>query len=331
MSMKRVVMVGVVLVIVAGGYFWYQKEKTGVEVATERVERGTVLETVSVTGELVPVEYADLSFQSVGRVARVSVKEGDWVTKGQVLATLDTAVLESQLREARIAQAIVEENEKLARRGWDDLKPEERKAKKLASEQAREDVRTLIATLRQSNLVAPMDGFLSLFDVRVGETVTAATLVARVAKDTGLIVEARVPESDITSVALGMEAEATFDALSSDDIFKIEVVEIDRAATVVQDVVSYSVKFRFLSTDERLREGMTADIDIVTAKRENVLTVPFRALSKEGGKMYAERKKSDNTFEKIEVKVGLEGDEGTVEIFSGLQEGDEVSISAKSK
>ncbi len=329
--MKKILLVGGIVAAAVGGYAWYESGQADVTVPMETVLRGTVVETVSVTGELLPEEYADLSFQSIGRVAEVFVKEGDTVRKGQILATLDTSVLESQLREARIVQAIVEENEKLARRGWDDLKPEERAAKKLASEQAREDVRTLIATIWVSSVVAPMDGLLSKFDLRVGETVTTGTAIARITKSDRLIVEARIPESDITSIASGMEAEATFDALSPDDVFAIEITDIDRSATVVQDVVSYAVKFRFLSEDPRLRDGMTADIDIVTAKRENVLIVPFRALSKEGGKTYAEVRRDDGTFGKVEVKVGLEGDEGTVEILSGLDEGDIVSVNAKSK
>ena len=128
-----------------------------------------------------------------------------------------------------------------------------------------------------------------------------------------------------------MTAHITFDSLSSDDIFESVVQSIDPAATIIQDVVSYKVQFRLARIDERLREGMTGNIDIETAKREGVLWVPYRALTKEGTKTYTEVKQADQTFKKVEVTTGLEGDEGTIEVKSGLKEGDEVTIGATQK
>jgi len=114
----------------------------------------------------------------------------------------------------------------------------------------------------------------------------------------------------------------------ADEIFDAEVVDIAKSSTVIQDVVSYVVKLHLNNTDARLKDGMTANIDIETAKRENVLTVPFRALTKEGGKTYAQVKQANGTFVKTEVTTGLEGDDGTIEIKSGLKEGNEVTIGA---
>lgn len=128
-----------------------------------------------------------------------------------------------------------------------------------------------------------------------------------------------------------MTAHITFDSLSNQDIFEGEVQSIDPAATVIQDVVSYTVQFHLARYDERLREGMTGNIDIETAKQTGVLWVPFRALVKEGTQSYAQVKRADTTFEKVAVTTGLEGDDGTVEIKSGLKEGDEVAIGAVQK
>jgi multidrug efflux pump subunit AcrA (membrane-fusion protein) len=154
-------------------------------------------------------------------------------------------------------------------------------------------------------------------------------VIARVAQDGDFLIEARVPESDIAKVTMDMRAQITFDALSPDEIFDAEVVEIALSSTTVQDVVSYIVKFHLAKTDDRLKDGMTANIDIETAKKENVLLLPFRALVKEGGKTYAEVKRGENQLEKVEVATVLEGDEGLVEIKSGLKEGDEIVISTK--
>lgn len=329
---KRNIAIVILILLSIGGYFYYKSKNAVVVVPTETVKRGNILETVSVTGALVPVKYADVSFISIGTVDHIFVAQGETVKKDQPIASLDRTVLQSQLNEARVALAIARENEKLARRGWEDLQPEARAAKKLATQQTEESVKTILAQMKKNVLVSPIDGVVTKLDARVGETVTTGQVIAHVVLGEDFVVEARVPESDIAKVRSGMTAKITFDAFSTSDIFDGEVIEIEPSATVVQNVVSYIVKFRLDSSDDRLKEGMTANIDIETAKREGILTVPFRALSKSAGITSAEVKHDkENTFEKVVVTTGLEGDEGVIEILSGLKEGDEVSIGAKQK
>jgi membrane fusion protein, macrolide-specific efflux system len=329
MFTKRNIIIVIIILVLIGGFFYYRSRSTGEVLQTEKVRRGSVSETVSVTGELVPKIFADLSFQTTGTMDTLSVKEGDAVRAGQAVASLDSSVLQSQLNEARIAQALAEKDERLARHGWDNLKQEERDTKKLVSEKARKNVQTVIAQINARTIFAPFDGKISKVDARVGEVVTFEKVIARVAQDGDFLIEARVPESDIAKVTMDMRAQITFDALSPDEIFDAEVVEIALSSTTVQDVVSYIVKFHLAKTDDRLKDGMTANIDIETAKKENVLLLPFRALVKEGGKTYAEVKRGENQLEKVEVATVLEGDEGLVEIKSGLKEGDEIVISTK--
>jgi RND family efflux transporter MFP subunit len=333
MTTKKKIILGAVVVVAAIGYLYYRSQNTVVVVQTETVRRGDISETVSVTGELVPKQYADLAFQSMGVVDSVVVKEGDMVTLGQKIASVDRTVIWSQLKEARIVLAIVEQNEKQAKmrrntsgKSWDDLKPEERAAIKLKTQQARESVRTLEAQMKESVITSPIDGQVTKLNLRVGETVSLGKIIGRVAIPKDFVIEARVPESDIVKVTLDMTSKVTFDAFLADEIFDARVVEIASSSTVVQDVVSYVVKFRLDTLDPRLKEGMTANVDIETAKREKVLTIPFRALTKEGGKTFASVKQADGTFVKTEVTTGLEGDDGTIEIKSGLKEGNEITI-----
>src|SRR3990167_3382758 len=122
MFTKKKIIIGVIFIVAVGGFFFY-RSRTSVEVVqTETVKQGDVIETVSVTGELAPAEYADLSFRRAGAIDRVFLKEGDMVALGDRIVSLDQSVLLSQLRESRIALAIVVEDEKLARHGWDNLK-----------------------------------------------------------------------------------------------------------------------------------------------------------------------------------------------------------------
>ncbi len=326
---KKIIIVFLVIVLI-GGYFYYRSKTNVVIVPTETVKKGEIIETVSVTGELVPVSYSDLSFQGLGVIDKVYVKEGDTVTVGAPLASVDRTILQSQLNEARLAVRIAEANELSVRKSHSSTS-EAILAKKLVSEQSREAVSGLITQIRNGILHAPIDGQVVSMDARVGEVVTAGKIVARISKPQEFIIEARVPESDIAKVKVGMKAIVTFDAFSTSEKFAAEATDIDTAATVLQGVVSYVVKFRLSDADTRLKEGMTANIDIETAKRENVLIVPFRALFKEDGITYAEVRRGENNFEKMEVATGLEGDEGVIEIVSGLKDGDEVTIGAKQK
>lgn len=329
---KRIIIVTLLIVLIGGGYYYFKMRDTTVPVQTETVKRGDVLETVSVTGELVPASYADLAFASVGTIDAVLVKAGDTVAEGQKIVSLDRSVLFSQLKEARVAVIVAEQSELSARKNRGHIyTPEDIQAKRFLSEQARERVRTLEAQMKENVLVSPIAGQISKFDARVGEVVTLGSVIARVVAPEGLLLESRVPESDIAKISLGMKATITFDSLSSDDIFEGEVLFIDPAATVVQDVVSYKVQFHLARGDERLKEGMTGNIDIETAHRSNVLWVPFRALTKENTKTFAEVKQADQSFQKVEVVTGLEGDDGTIEVKTGLKEGDEVTIGATQK
>jgi len=335
MKTKTKIIWGVVVVlIIGGGIAWFMSREPEALFETEAVTRETVARTVSVTGELVPSEYVDLSFPKVGTVEQILVEEGDTVTAGQALIKLDSATLRAQLETANIALDIAVENEKLARRGrtkdWDDLAPEERESIKLASEQARQSVRTVLTQLADNTLVSPIDGTVSRVDIREGETAIAGNAIVRVSSPSGAFeLESRVPEADITELRAGMTGSVTFDSLSSDDVFPATMTGSDVAATVVQDVVSYVATFSLDREDDRLREGMSATIDIETARAENVVAVPFRAIVREDDRTYVEIPTGPTTSERREIEIGIEGDEGLIEVKHGLSEGEEVIVSRK--
>lgn len=332
MKLKTKLWIGIIAIGLVGfAWYWSTRPDPSLNRVTETVSRTDVSETVSVSGELVPVVYADLSFQTVGQVEEIYVQEEESVKVGDPLAVLDRSVQVSQLAAAEVALRIAEEAEKLALRNKNDLDPEERRAKKLASEAAREDIRTLRAQMEKSVIRAPFDGRITRVDLRSGETASIGTRAFRIVREAGLVIEARVPESDIVKLTPGMGASVTFDALDSSDVFQAKVIAIDLSATVVQDVVSYVVTFEVSGIDNRLRDGMSADIDVVTAKRDRVLAVPFRALIVRDEKTFVTLSRPDGSAEEVQVKTGLEGDDGTVEVLSGLKEGDTVVVSTVSE
>ena len=83
---KKIIAGAVILLAIGGGYYFFTKSGTEETVQTEMVKRGDVSETVSVTGELVPEEYADLSFVGAGTIDAVMVQAGQSVEQGAQIA-----------------------------------------------------------------------------------------------------------------------------------------------------------------------------------------------------------------------------------------------------
>jgi multidrug efflux pump subunit AcrA (membrane-fusion protein) len=139
-----------------------------------------------------------------------------------------------------------------------------------------------------------------------------------------LLIESKIPESDIVKVKLGQKAKITFDSLTADDIFEGEIIEIDPASTTIQDVVYYVIKLKLNNVDSRIKPGMSANVDVSTAQKDNVIIAPLRAVKTEGKKKFVDVLLVDNTIKKVYVETGLEGDDGMVEIKSGLSGGEKV-------
>jgi len=186
-----------------------------------------------------------------------------------------------------------------------------------------------LVNLDDTILRAPANGTIKEVNYRVGEVIGAAvanSFAKMISYD--FIMEAKVPESDIAKVKAGQKAVTTFDAFEADEKFSAALVSIDPSATVVQDVVDYIVKFSMDRDDARFRDGMSADLDILVAEKNNVLVIPERAVKETDGKktvQILENKKPVNR----EVKTGMKGDGGMVEIVSGLNEGEQVVTSTK--
>ncbi len=342
MKKKIIIWIFIIALAIGGGYWYSRSRQKQPEYITEKPKKVDLKQTISVTGEIVPEKSVAPAFSFGGKIISLSVAVGDKVEAGAEIARLDSDVLQSQLREAQWALKIQENAEKLARRHWDDLKPEQREAEKQKSERAREAVRVIGGQLEETILYAPISGMISEKKFEVGEVVSAGAPIVKIIKGDALEVEASVPESDIAKVALGQKAEIALDAFSADDIFTAEVKEIEPAATIIQDVVYYKVKFKLIDFPkffseksnplaQTLRVGMSADINILVAEKKNVLAIPKRAVKTEGDKKYVEVLKSKNQIEKKNVETGLEGDEGIVEIIQGLSSEENIIVFVKEK
>ncbi len=328
---KKWIFLIIIIGLVIGGIFYFKSKKPQTEYTTQAAQKGVLKQTASVTGKLVALEQADLSFKVSGRIEKMYVDIGDKIEEGQIVATIDKGILSEELRSAQeylIAQRNTLYDMKKRKETYSWAQEESQRALIRRAEAAVNEAKI---NLKETTLYSPISGTVITKNVDEGETtvanaVTANTSVVTVAREGDLEIQANIPESDIVKIALGQKAEATLDAFTAEDVFQAEVNEIEPSATVIQDVVYYKVKLKFPNYDTRFKNGMSADVDILTNEKENVVFVTERAVKTEDGKKYVEilQDAKNNLTEKVYVQTGMRGDDGMIEITSGLSGGENV-------
>ena len=198
----------------------------------------------------------------------------------------------------------------------------------IASEEAavksyRAGVSNIESQISKTILYSPINGIITKQDAKVGEIVSANTSIVSLISASQFEIEANMPEADIAKVSVGNTSLVTLDAYGRDVVFEAKVVAVDPAETIVDGVATYKVTFQFVKNDERVKSGMTANIDIKSASRENVIAVPQRAIIRKNGDQFV-RVADGEGFREVKVETGLRGSDGNIEIISGVSEGDKV-------
>ncbi|MFA6514453.1 MAG: efflux RND transporter periplasmic adaptor subunit [Patescibacteria group bacterium] len=174
-------------------------------------------------------------------------------------------------------------------------------------------------------LKAPADGTITQVDTKVGEQATAMKSVFTLQNINSLHTEAYVSESNVASLKIGQTVDYTFDALGPDRHFEGKILTINPASTVISGVVNYLVKADLPNISE-IKPGMTVNMTVLVAARENALAVSSSAIINQNGEQYVRLIKDPKTkvFDQVKVQTGLQADGGLVEILSGLSQGQEI-------
>ncbi|MEK7212554.1 MAG: efflux RND transporter periplasmic adaptor subunit [Patescibacteria group bacterium] len=200
--------------------------------------------------------------------------------------------------------------------------PEELNAQRAQVEQAEAAELTLRAQLAKTILTSPIAGTITKVEAKVGEIVAANSPIVTVISKSNLQVEANIPEADIAKIEVGNQANITLDAYGEDVIFRGKVSSIEPAETMVEGVATYKIKIQFDESDPRVKSGMTANVDIIADARDNVLFLPQRSVFTRNGSKLVMLYISAGKSEEREIKTGLRGSDGNIEIISGLNQGD---------
>lgn len=367
--MRKYLIYGIALLAIFGiGYKMLNRSAGGTVYKTQKIENGDIMESITASGTINPLSTVSVGSQASGRIAEIYVDYNSVVKKGQLLALIDqeNAKATVQQREAALeiakAQVAVEENNikyykkalnrisKLNASKYStekDLEAAERdydnSVAQLALEQAQvkqaqASLNSAQTELSYTEIKAPVDGIVISKAVEVGQTVAASFETPElfsVAEDlTKMQIEASVVEADIAKVKEGQKVRFTVDSYA-DDYFYGTVTQVRNEATTTSNVVTYTVVIGIDNSDMKLKPGMTANVEIITAEEKDVMLVPNQALrfyidDSDTAKRYKDRGVwiiKNGHPERVTVKIGVSDDDNTQILESTLKIGDEVIVS----
>jgi HlyD family secretion protein len=192
-------------------------------------------------------------------------------------------------------------------------------------QQAEIAVRQLELRLEQARLVAPIDGVVTAVNLVEGSPAPTGMPAITLGDLNHLEVVVNLPEVDVAQVAPGQEAVIIPEA-TPDTRLKGKVVSVAPMGSQIQGAVNFPVTIALEENAPSVRAGMTVQVQIAVARRENALLVPRRALIARGGQTFVTVMRGDQT-ETVPVRIGMRGDT-MAEVLEGLQEGDVVVVPA---
>jgi HlyD family secretion protein len=336
---------------------------------TATVTRGPITQAVTATGTLNPVVNVQVGSQVSGNIAKLFADFNSQVKAGQVVAQIDPALFQATVTQAEGDLASAQAALELAK--VNATRTQELFARKTSSQA---DLDQAIANLHQADanvkikqgaldkakadldhctITSPIDGVVISRNVDVGQTVAAslqAPVIFQIANDlTKMQIDSNVAEADVGVVQVGQDVDFTVDAFPM-RTFHGRVVQVRNAPITVQNVVTYDTVIGVSNPDLKLKPGMTANVSIIVAHKDNVLQIknaalryrpaeatpaeigsrsPASAGARGGGGR--ERRTSGRTVyvlsggqpKPVQIKTGI-SDGVVTEVVEGLKEGDRV-------
>ena len=281
------------------------------QIVTAAITRGDVVEAVGATGTLEAVTTVQVGTQVSGTVQALYADFNSIVRKGQVIARLDPSLIQTQIEQQRANLVRAEADLQRLRVGLADARVKLGRAKDLGGRglipqteveaaevnvqtseaqlqsaqagvtQARANLNQQQVNLNHTVIAAPIDGIVISRNVDEGQTVAAsmnAPVLFLLAADlTKMKVSANIDEADVGKIRPGQRVTFRVDAYAADD-FEGTVTQVRLNPVTVQNVVTYQTVIEVPNPDLRLKPGMTANVNIEIARRDNVLRLPAGAL-----------------------------------------------------
>lgn len=321
---KKYLILGIIIIL-ASLYFLLFRDKNTNSLQFTEVTFKNLKQEVSAPGTLSGKDNVNLRFKIGGKLSYIKVKVLDKVTKGQVIAGLDTQDLEIALRQAkntlRDKRAIVDKIK-------DDLKDvtaesytqrQTRTTAEVFQDNAYDSVLSAERAFQDTVIISPIDGVVAKADFLPGQIVSVTDTIAQVVDFSEIIFVAEVDEADVGKISLSEKAEISLNAYG-DKVFKGKVKEIlPEAKTTSNGATIVIVKIFLEDTLVKNILGLNGQVNIIISEKDNVLSIPLDALENNNSVFV----KTPRGLSRQKVEVGFKTDTD-VEIKKGLKEGDQV-------
>ncbi|OGG00022.1 hypothetical protein A2Y99_02165 [Candidatus Gottesmanbacteria bacterium RBG_13_37_7] len=329
---KRVKLLIIVAVLIFLLYLLYQNfflKNTSNKTDSVILKRGTLTETLTISGNIDADEKATLRFKTSGMLNWIGVKEGDFVKKYQGIASLDQREVKKQLQK--------DLNDYMNER-WDfDQTKDDNENKvrtdsvKRVLEKAQFDLNNTVLDVEVQNLAVeysflwtPIEGIVTrVASPFAGVYITPAQAEFDIVNPSSVYFSALADQTEVIKLYQGLVGELILDAFP-DESLTGNVKNISFIPKSGETGIVYLVKFAFdkENSSYRYRIGMAGDLNFTIRSKDNVLFLPLKYVKEKDGKKYVEMM-INGKKEKKYVTVGMETDED-IEIISGLDEGTEV-------
>jgi HlyD family secretion protein len=345
---RNILIALILLVAAAGGWYYWQSKGAGQpqeRFKTQPADRGDIVQTISANGTLSPVVLVNVGTQVSGTVKKLNADFNSRVREGQILAELDPALFDAQLKQDQANVANAEANLTLAsakevrarslqQKGFISQDGVDQARQQLESAQAQLKLAQAQLARSRTNLNysvirSPISGVVVARNVDVGQTVAASFQTPTLFQIAGdlkkMQIETSVAEADIGNLKIGLPVRFTVDAFSERP-FEGRVKQLRLNPTVQQNVVTYNVVVAVDNLDEVLLPGMTAHVQITVTRHENVLRVPnaalrFKPLKEEGSEVASKNNKKEKARGGATVYRLDFGEPKPVRIKTGISDG----------
>jgi membrane fusion protein, multidrug efflux system len=297
-----------------------------------KVRKGTLSETLTISGKIEADEHVILRFQTSGRLAWVGVKEGDYVKKYQTLASLDKRELQKQLeKDLNDYMATRWDYDETTKRGdWTDKFVTDNTMQRIFDKaqftlnKSVLDVEIQNLTMEYANLFTPIEGIVTrISSPFAGVNITPASAEFEILNPKTVYFQALADQNEVVKLSEKLPGELTLDSFP-DSTIPGTIKTISFTPKTGETGTVYTVKFTFTDDNSsyKYKMGMTGDLSFVTKKKEDVLYLPIKYVKNENGKKYVTIQKNGKDDKKY-VETGMETD-NEIEITKGLSEGEAV-------
>lgn len=287
------------------------------------VKEQALTDGIYVSGTLMPDEEVNLSFETAGKITGIYFREGARVAQGQLLAKINDAPLQAQLRKLEAQLKLTQDRVYRAR----TLLQKEAVSREAFQEAEanlaglRAEIEMVRAEIAQTELRAPFGGVIGLRQVSTGAYATTSTTVATLTKTTPLKVEFSVPERYAGTLPVGTAL--TFTAEGDLTPRSAKVYALD--SRVDTDTRTYTVRALYSNPGGHLVPGRYVNVNLTTREYDRALAVPSEAIVSEMGvdKVFLLK---NGTAQPVEIVKGLRTD-ALVQVVRGISVGDTVITS----